>query len=377
MAEGLASMMDYTSSEGKEAQSGGGGSIGGNTRPDLSFPNPKFKHHVDITVTKTTQVQLEDTGTTSAYFFPTSIYDWWLTEPSHVAETDTHNYAYIPAYKDLLFYDSPEDRAKRTKFFHFVQPMHGHVQVRDLLFFSDQLKDSGNLTLATYGFETAYLMHGKRYLPEEPTIKVQQPPGSRYMSNTLFAKNTLPLFELNKPEAMDSHELTAVHGGSGFDFDVNFHHPLHGSQQFILPLAHKYASNNSSTYVNFTWLPDRNWAFRKLGEIQPVDEKNVAVTDARYMCNFSGNSEKGFTGPQNELSTPLHLLFFPRIRKIDGTDFKIRCSFMLTTSAKFRLYSKFPTHSTACYNLLEAKLGQHYKYNSYQSFTLYPVSGKI
>jgi hypothetical protein len=379
MAEGVAAMMDYTNSDGVgEPQSGAAGTSmgGGGYRKDLAFANPKFKHHFDVTVTKTTQVQLTDTGSTSAYFFPTSIYDWWLTEPTHTDTLDKHNYTYIPAYKDLLFYDTPADRKNRSKFFHFVEPLGGHVQVRDLLFFSDQAKDSGNITLATYGFETAYLMMGKRYLPEEPMINVQQPSG-RYMSNVLFAKQTLPSFELNRPEAMDSHELVAIHGGSGFDFDVNFHKPLHGSQKFILPLAYKYAENNSSTYVNFTWLPMRNWAFRAFGDIKPVDEDGNAVSDARYLCNFSGNSDKGFSGPQEELMTPLHILFFPRIKKIDGTDFKIRCTFMMTTSARFRLYSKFPTHTTTCYNLLEAKLGQHYKYDSYQAFTKYPVSAKI
>merc|ERR1712025_67473 len=209
-------------------------------------------------------------------------------------------------------------------------------------------------------------MYGKRYLPEEPYIKHLNPAG-RYSSNALFGKQTLPLFELKRPEAMDSHQLVAVHGGSGFSFDVNFHKPLKGDQQFILPLAYKYAVNNSKTYVNFTWLPDRNWEYRANGGLaKAVSETGSVVEDAEYMCNFSGNKAKGFTGPQDELSTPFHMLFFPRIRKIDGTDFKIRCSFYMTTRATFRLYSKFPNHSTGCYNLLEAKMGQHYKFNSYQ-----------
>jgi len=375
ITESVASIMDYTTSE-NETQSTSN-SIGGHKqKPNLYLPNPTFKHYYDITVTKTTQVQLEDTGNNTAYFFPTSIYDWWLTEPTHIESEDTHNYEYIPAYKDLLFYDTIEERNARTKFFHFIEPLSGHVQVKDLLFFSDQEKDEKNLTSATYGFETAYLMKGTRYLPEDSTIDIVQP-STRYLSNILFAKNTLPLFTLNRPEAMDSHELVAIHGGSGFDFNVDFHKPLNGSQKFVLPLAYKYAKDNASTYVNFTWLPERNWAFRKLGEIQPVDEKNQLVEDTPYLCNFSGNRKKGFIGPQQELLTPLHILFFPRIKKIDGTNFKIRCTFIMTTSAKYRLYSKFPTHNTECYNLLEAKMGMHYKFGSYYSFTKYPVCGKI
>jgi hypothetical protein len=41
-----------------------------------------------------------------AYFFPTAIRDWYLTEPAHNANT-AWTYAYIPGYKDLFFYGQP------------------------------------------------------------------------------------------------------------------------------------------------------------------------------------------------------------------------------------------------------------------------------
>jgi hypothetical protein len=61
------------------------------------------------------KVQLEWLEKGKAYFFPTAIYDWYLTEPAHNANA-TWIYAYIPGYKDLFFYDTVANRDARKDF---------------------------------------------------------------------------------------------------------------------------------------------------------------------------------------------------------------------------------------------------------------------
>ncbi len=61
-----------------------------------------------------------------AYFFPTAIYDWYLTEPAHNA-TEGWTYGYIPAYRDMFFYETNTDRDAKRDLFHFVRPLSAHV----------------------------------------------------------------------------------------------------------------------------------------------------------------------------------------------------------------------------------------------------------
>merc|ERR1712141_236051 len=90
------------------------------------------------------------------------------------------------------------------------------------------------------------------------------------------------------------------------------------------------------------------------------------VDDREFWCNFEAYKQKGLKYPGiSEMTNPAHLLWFPRIPKVNSTEFKIRCTFMMTTSAKFRLYAKFPVHSDYAYETVECYLGQFYQNNTY------------
>ena len=334
---------------------------------------PHYKHTYDVTVTKTTQVTLTDDGNDCTYFFPTALYDWWLTEPNHNTDYSYYTYNYIPAYVDLLFYKDVNSRQSRTDFFHFVRPLHASVTCKDLLFFADDSKSLATPTIATYGFESAYLLFAERYLPEESSLSVFQPT-SGYISNTLFAKQTLPRCVESKVESMDSQNIQLIHGGGSFGFSTGFHDPLPGNLRFVKPLRNYYANQNQGSYTNFTWMPFRN---RMFTQGDAVDKAGNKIDDAKYWCNYSGHSKWGFPPPAYEMANKAYLVWFPRIPKADGNDFKIRCSFMMTTSATFRLYSKFPTHTSEAYITTEAKMGQLYKYGSYNTFTSYPITPTI
>lgn len=354
---------------------GGGGAGGGSSgrRRNQYLPTPRYKHSYDITITKTTQLQLEPTGDSASYFIPHCIFDWWCTEPAHDTKLDYYTYNYIPAYKDLLFYEKPADRAARKNFWHFVQPLSGHIELTDFMFFSDDLKAGSTPTEATYGFESAYIMYGRNALPNDGSLTVEQPTG--YMSNVLFAKTTLPQCKINRRELMDNPKMVAIHGGNGISIDVPFHDVLTGGARFVLPIANFYANANQGTFTNFTYLPFRNKYF-KTG-IPALKSDGNALEDNKYWLNFDGYSINGYGGPSTNWGWPADFLWFPSLGKADNTDYKIRASCFMTTHFKVRLYSKWPVHSDECYKGFEAYLGQHYKYNSYGKFTKYPVSGCI
>jgi hypothetical protein len=116
------------------------------------------------------------------YFFPTAIYDWYLTEPAHNANA-TWTYAYIPETSSL--HETVANRDARKDFFHFVRPL------------SD-------------GLESAYIMHGNRYLPQKYFLDVSAA-SKGYMAQTLFTKETLPVCKLARYEATDSASVNAIH----------------------------------------------------------------------------------------------------------------------------------------------------------------------
>ena len=344
-------------------------------RNNLPLPTPLFKHSYECEITKTTQCQLEWLDKDQAYFFPTSIYDWFLTEPAH-NDTAGWTYQYIPAYKDLFFYDTIENRTAKKDFFHFVRPLSASVHVSDLIFFSDEVKTGTTTTLASYGFESAYILYGNRFLPEKYSVDVIAAKNG-YMSQTLFAKETLPICTLSRYEAMDSAHVTAIHGGSGFSFDVPIHQPLMGHANFIKPVVNAYSSANQGTYTNFTWLPQRNAIFRDIANA--CDVTGAALKDAPYLYNFNGFKHLGWAPHPKDLANPLHVIWFPEINKAGEDTFKLRASFFLTTKFKARFYSKFPVHDqgTTTYFPFESYLGQLYKTGSYNTFAKYPVTAVI
>ena len=158
IGEGVGSLLDSmdTSEEIGDQQGGnrvsGGGSGGRN--PNRSYASPKFLNSFDVSVSKTTHVQVTDLGPKQCYFFPTGIYDWWLTEPFHTEDEQAYRYQYIPGYVDLLFYRDFASREGRNDYFHFVRPNHGNVTISDITFFSDDAGSGAVPTLATYGFES-------------------------------------------------------------------------------------------------------------------------------------------------------------------------------------------------------------------------------
>ena len=259
-------------------------------RKNLSLETPHFKHTYECTITKTTQCQLEWLDKDQAYFFPTSIYDWFLTEPAH-NDIAGWTYQYIPAYRDLFFYDTLENCTAKKDFFHFVRPLSASVHVSDLIFFSDEVKSGTTTTLASYGFESAYVLYGNCFLPEKYCVDVIAAKNG-YMSQTLFAKETLPICNLSRFEAMDSAHVTAVHGGGGFSFDVPIHQPLAGHTNFIKPVVNAYATANQGTYTNFSWLPHRNYIFKDATHATNVG--GAILKDAPYFMNFNGCKHLGF-----------------------------------------------------------------------------------
>ncbi len=70
----------------------------------------------------------------------------------------------------------------------FVTPLTVHVTCTDLLLFSDDVKTGATPTLATWGFESAYLLFGNRYLPEAASLAIS---AETYMSSVLLSKQTL------------------------------------------------------------------------------------------------------------------------------------------------------------------------------------------
>jgi hypothetical protein len=355
-------------------QQGGAGSSGSNMRRrDVHLDTPFFKHSFECNIKKTTQIQLEWLDKDKAYFFPTAIYDWYLTEPAH-NDNAAWTYAYIPGYKDLFFYDTVANRDARKDFFHFVRPLSAHVECKDLLFFTDDVKTAATPVLATYGFESAYLMHGNRYLPEKYFLDVPAATNG-YMAQTLFAKETLPICKLARYEAMDSASVNAIHGGSGFSFDVPIHQPLQGHANFVKPILNSYCDKNQGTYTNFTWLPHRNKMFQ---DNPPTDSSGTAFKDAKeFWTNYKGYKHLGLAGPTRDYACPAHLIWFPQINKADSDVFKLRASFFMTTSLTCRFYSKFPTHEDTAYSALEAYMGQLYTSDNYNTFSKYPVTAVI
>ncbi len=274
----------------------------------------------------------------------------------------------------MFFYETTTDRDAKRDFFHFVRPLSAHVSCTDLIFFTDDVKTAATPTLATYGFESAYILHGNRYLPEKYYLDVL-PAANGYMAQTLFAKQTLPTCRLNRWEAMDSANVTAIHGGGGFSFDVPIHQPLAGHANFIKPLQNCYASQNQGTYTNFTWLPHRNKLFNTPS--QATDAFGRPLQDASSWCNFNGYKHLGMPGPSRDFANPAHLIWFPQINKAGEDVFKLRASFFMTTTFTARFYSKFPTHENTAYEHLEAYLGQLYTTGSYNTFYKYPVTAVI
>ncbi len=161
-------------------------------------------------------------------------------------------------------------------------------------------------------FESAYILHGNRYLPEKYWLDVL-PAANGYMAQTLFAKQPLPTCRLNRWEAMDSANVTAIHGGGSFSFDVPIHQPLAGHANFIKPILNSYATLNQGTYTNFTWLPHRNKMFNTAA--QATDSYGRALQDAPSWCNFNGYKHLGMPGPSRDFANPAHLIWFPQINK--------------------------------------------------------------
>ncbi len=117
------------------------------------------------------------------------------------------------------------NRDARKDLIHFVRPLSAHVECNELLCFTGDVKTAATPVLATYGFESAYIMHGNRYLKEKYFLDVSAA-SNGYMAQTFFDKETVPVCKLARYEAMDSASVNAIHGGSGFSFDVPIHQPL-------------------------------------------------------------------------------------------------------------------------------------------------------
>ena len=80
---------------------------------------------------------MSDLGASECYFFPTGIYDWWLTQPQTKTTTNKHGYEYIPGYVDLLFYKDADSFKARRDYFHFVKPNYGNVAISDITFLTE------------------------------------------------------------------------------------------------------------------------------------------------------------------------------------------------------------------------------------------------
>jgi len=379
IGEGVGSLLDSMDvSEENEPRGdriGGGGSGGRN--PNRSYASPKFLNSFDVTVSKTTHVQVTDLGPKQCYFFPTGIYDWWLTEPFHAEDATAYRYQYIPGYVDLLFYRDFDSRQSRTDYFHFVRPNHGNVTISDITFFSDDAGDGAVPTLATYGFESGYFLYGERYLPDESYLKVVQPTAT-WMANDLLAKTTLPRAEETKCDLINSEKMVTVHAGTTFGFNVTFNSYLNGNGRWVKPLKNSYADRNEGKYVNFTWLPIRNKMFKSTHRAYDPSRMNAWTDDNTTWCNFQAFTHRGYTGPDREYPNAAHCLWFPRISKADSTTYKLRASFMMTTTAHFTLFSKFPIEpNSSGYQSIECHMGQLKNVDTYGWFNQYPITPSL
>lgn len=346
-----------------------------NEREDKLYQSPNLHITFDVTVKKTTQVILTDVGEGQSYFFPTGIYDWWLTEPAHNKKYDYYTYDYIPPYADLLFYKDENTRNARADFWHFVQPLHGNVKIDNLRFFADDYTSQSSPSQAMYGMDTGCLLYSQRDQPQGWTTDVVAE-GNGYISNVLFSKNALPRCKESRDENLNLNQTTAIFAGKGksFQFDVPFHNPLWGGARFVKPLRNYHANANQSKYTNFTYLPFKSHYFMKN---KPVLSDSTPIPEADRGWNFDGYDTLCIPPKQPALNNPLHLLCFPEIPKVYGTDIKMRASFFMTTTATFRLFPKFATRNEKAYEGFEAHMGMHYKYGSYQIFEQYPISGNL
>jgi len=352
-------------------------SAGGNpTGVHTDLPSPHFKHSTDITVTKTTQVTLtwtDDTG----FFFPTCVYDWWLTEPWPERDKQNINYQYIPAYEKLLFYQNATAYDARTDFFHFVEPLHGRVVCRDLIFFTDEVANGDPKTVETKAMPSAYILFAEQYLPGVTALRLKPSP-SRHLKADFLGKTTLPQCEVNPQTAIDLQNVQAIHAGGGLSFDVNFNKPCGPHSMFVKPCRQlRNATNVGIPNLNFTWMPMRQKIFGTSGNKAYLVSGNNN-RDSVYFCNFDAYSIHGFGGPSvtATLGNKGYMLWFPEIPRGDDTHWKLRCQFFMTTTASYRLYSQWPNQHID-YTLHESHLGMLAKLGEEFAMTKYPLATYI
>ena len=95
--------------------------------------------------------------------YPESLNTFKIFDPNPLvawswsASMEYYTYGYIPAYRDLLFYGSPDNQTARHHFFHFVKPTGFQVKIDNVFFSDDITTQAGTFTQATYGFDSSYI----------------------------------------------------------------------------------------------------------------------------------------------------------------------------------------------------------------------------
>lgn len=333
-----------------------------------TFAEQPTRISYDVTVTYNTDLLLTDLGENEAYFIPTGIYDWWLTRPSYDTTKSYYTYQYIDGFNELLFYPDTTTRTSRRDYFHYVQPLDGHVEIKDWFFYFDTLEGADKAKV-TLGSEQAFINFGTLRTSSVKTLAVKWDSGA-YPSSVMFAKQTLPKCTINMSVLNESEDRQSIRPRAAMKLSHYFNNPLPSSVRFVKPVINAYSESNQGSNMNFTYMPFKNTLLQSMTTSQNKPDC------ATYGYSFTGLYSNGYPPCSQKLPNPAFLLWFPRLKLHDGTFQKFRAIATMTTTARFRLYAR-SIKSDAAHQYDEAFLSSHYAYGSYQQFLKYPVTGSM
>ncbi len=173
-------------------------------------------YHQDICTTPTWMV-----GKGQSLLLPHS--NLWLVSLRACSQRQRGLDLCLPTYQDTKT-SSVANRDARKDFFHFVPPLSAHVECKDLLFFTNDVKTATTPVLATYGLWICLHRAGQQISPREIFSRCFGSIQRLHGINTLCQGDSSSL----QTCTVRGHRLSKrqrYHGGSGFSCDVpNINH---------------------------------------------------------------------------------------------------------------------------------------------------------
>ena len=241
---------------------------------------------IDITVTYTTDLLLKELGANKGYFIPMGIYDWWLTKPTNDQAKNYYTYSHIDGFKQLPFYTDKSPRDARYDYNHYVQPIEGHVEIKDWLFYTDTLEGTDKKQV-TFGSEQAFINFGKTTTSGFNKVDLKWE-SADYPSAIMFAKQTLPKCAVNMTILNELGDRTSIRTRAALKLTHYFNTPLPSSVRFVKPVLNAYSEANQGANMNFTWMPFEN------SYIKTTTTAQGQVDCATYGYSFTGLYLNGF-----------------------------------------------------------------------------------